>query len=94
MSNLDLFIFTIFTLSDIFIGIPTGIYLLIKAIKAINLYGWGKFPNGFIDSGWGKTPLELIFVSLFALAFSFWYLFIYKNGHLFLWINEIKKIFN
>ncbi len=52
----------------------------------------GKFPDGFIDSDWGKTPLELIFIGLFVLVFSFWYLLIYKNGHLFLWIDEMKNI--
>ena len=88
----DLFIYTIFTLSVIFIGIPSSIYLLIKAIKGITLYGWGKFSNGFIDSDWGKSPLELIFIGLFGLAFSFWYLLIDKNGHLFLWIDEMKNI--
>jgi len=90
----DLIIYSSFTLASITIGIPMILYLWQRGID-----GWIKFgcctklPNYFIDSGWGKTALELLFIGLFMTVGTIWYLFIDKGGHLFFWFNEVKEFF-
>ncbi len=78
----------------VLIGIPLYLALLKKGIEAWIKFGCCvKLPKYFIDSGWGKTSLELLFGAIFSISFAIWYLFIDKGGHLFYWLNEVKDFF-
>jgi len=46
-----------------------------KGIDGVKKYGWGKFPKGFVDSYYGSSSFELIFVGLITI--SLWALVIY-----------------
>jgi len=85
----------IFTLSVVFIGIPSAFYLLIKGIEGIFKFGRKKFPDKYlITSGLGTYSWEILLYGFFIFAFSIWYLFIDKGGRLVPFINEIRRIFD
>ena len=87
----DLSLYTVFTVGVIFVLVPMGINFTVAGVKYAKLYGLGKLPEGVLDRRFGKSAIELLFIGVFALVFSLWYLFIDQGGHLVNYISEASQ---
>ena len=85
----DFALSTVFTLGVIFVLLPMGINFSFSAIKYIFKNGFRKFPESINTNAYGKYPLELLFVGVFSLSFSIWFLFIDQGGNLYMYYTEV-----
>jgi hypothetical protein len=90
-SIFDFSLYTVFTIGVLFVLVPMGINFTVAGVKSAKLYGLGKFPEHVLVRRFGKSAIELLFVGIFALVFSVWYLFIDQGGHLRNYISEASQ---
>ena len=92
---LKLIVYSIFTFSVIFIGVPASLYLIKKGIEGVLRFGCKKLPvNYLVSSGLGTYAWEVVLYGILILVFSIWYLFIDRGGHLFPFIKGIGRFFH
>ncbi|QPB86106.1 hypothetical protein CWC22_024225 [Pseudoalteromonas rubra] len=89
----DLFIYTLFTLGIVVLVLPAGIYYIRLSYIAFARYGFGKLPKGSPASGIAGSALGILFLGVFAILVSLWYLFLDKGGNLFYFYSEVVEFF-
>jgi hypothetical protein len=87
----DFFLYALFTLGAITIGLPMGVLYTFAGIKYFRIYGLKKFPKNIDANKYGKSSIEALFVGFFMIGSSVLYLFIDKGGHLYKCIEEAQK---
>lgn len=91
---LDLFLFFAFTLAVIIVSIPMGVMGIVGGVKVFMRYGFKKIPEDIFIRHYGKNAIEIIFVGMFSMGFSLWYLFVDKGGQLFNLCTEMALFFD
>ena len=89
---LDLILYFIFTVMVLVGALPIGILCIISGLKLLRKYGFKELPENVSGRAYGKKPLEVLVVGLFALVVSFWYLLIDNGGNLFNFWSELIKL--
>lgn len=93
-SFLDLVLYFIFTLMVLIGALPIGVLCTISGLKLLSKYGFKEIPENILGRAYGKKPLEVLVVGIFALVVSFWYLLIDNGGNLFNFWSELMKLIN
>ncbi|ABE55722.1 hypothetical protein Sden_2442 [Shewanella denitrificans OS217] len=87
-------IYFTFTLLVLVAGLPMGLINTIGGINLLRKYGFKDVPKNMLGRAYGKKPIEILFVGVFILTGSFWYLFIDNGGNLFNFWSELMKLIN
>ncbi len=92
----DLLLYSLMTLGCVFIGIPSGVYLCVAAVRHLLHHGARKYAgsNSLKINGFGSSPVETLLLGILALALSIWFLFLDRGGHLLNYVNEVGRYFS
>ena len=89
----DFLLYTSFTLGIILVGLPMGISYTFVSIRFLIKQDNTPYHKLVDTEFYGKSPYETLFVGLFMLSASIWYLFIDLGGHLILCFNNVSTYF-
>ena len=78
----DFFIYSTFTTCILFVGLPLGARLSFYSIKRLLVKGNKPYSRSTIAKQLGKSPIQTLFVGLFGVVVSIWYLFFDRGGAL------------
>ncbi|TMP39933.1 hypothetical protein CWB96_09260 [Pseudoalteromonas citrea] len=88
---IDFLIYVTFTLSVLFVGLPIGARLSYYSIKRLFVKGNSPYSRETVAKQFGKTPIETLFVGLFMLVVSIWYLFFDRGGALLTFYTKVAS---
>ncbi|RZQ97135.1 hypothetical protein D8T25_19480 [Vibrio vulnificus] len=90
---LDFVLTTTFFFGVIFILIPQGVNYIYVGVVGVIKYKKYRYDKGTDIYRIGKNVFEIVGVGVFAIAFSIWFLFFDKGGHLFHYPAEVMRFF-
>lgn len=90
----DLFLYSSFFIMVLLIVLPVGTLVTYKALALLIRDKKIKLEEDSIVAGISKNAFELVFIGLFSLGSSIWYLFFDGGGNLFRYPIEVLRFFS
>src|SRR5690554_3077996 len=90
----DLLLYTSFFIMVLLIVLPIGSLVTYKALALLIRDKKIKLDEDSIVTDISKNAFELVFIGLFSLCSSIWYLFFDGGGNLFRYPREVLRFFS